>query len=193
MKDAINFLPQKPEKKAETQRIKVIRLGSIIILIVFFIFNLGLFGFYFFLKKNTGDALANISRQEEIITNLSSTENLYRQLKQKLSFLTTIWLEPLKVSSGLAFVNGFMGPEANLEKMNFNQDGSIVLSLSSLDSGGMESFLNKGHQAEQDGKIKELKIDSVNKSLASKNSVDQKIDVSQSDYKFVLNFKLSDK
>lgn len=184
MKETINFLPQSPEKKTETQKRRMIRLGSLVVLAVFLIFNLTLFGFYFFLRKSAGDALANISRQEEIITNLSSTENLYRQLKQKLSFLAVIWREPSKVNSGLAFVKGFMGPEANLEKMNFNQDGLIILNLSSLDSSGMESFLNKGHQAEQDGKIKDLKIDSVNKNLASKDSVN---------YKFILNFKLSDK
>lgn len=183
MKNSINFFPQQPEKKSETKRNKMIRWGSLVVLALFLIFNLALFGFYFFLRKNTGDALLSINRQETIIANLSQTEMLYRQLEQKLSFLTAIWREPSKVNSGLAFVNGFMSPEAKLEKMNFNQDGSVTLDLSSPGSSGMEFFLNKAATAEQEGKIQELKI----------NSVDQKIDVSQADYKFILNFKLNDK
>lgn len=193
MKDTINFLPQKPEKKAETQRKRMIRLGSLVVLAVFLIFNLTLFGFYFFLRKNTGDALENISRQETIIKDLKETEILYRQLKQKLSFLTAIWREPQRISDGLAFVNGLMGSEAVLEKMNFNQDGLITLDLSSSDSSNLELFLNKVRRLEQDGKIMNLKIDSVKKSLISKDSGDQKIDVSLSDYKFILTFKLNNK
>lgn len=184
MKETVNFLPQKPEKKAESQGKRMIRLGSFVILAVFLIFNLTIFGFYFFLRKNAGDALENINRQEAVITSLRETETLYRQLKQKLSFLTVILGEPQKINDGLAFINGLLGPEALLEKMNLNQDGSVVLDLSSSDSSNLESFLNKVRQLEQDGKIKDLKIDSVKKSS---------IDTSQSDYKFVLTFKLNHK
>lgn len=183
MKDSLNFLPQKSEKKTDPQRMRIIRWGSFTLLSVFLIFNLILFGLYFFLGKNTGDTLIAISRQEAIIADLSETETAYRQLKQKLSFLTAIWREPQRVNAGLIFVNAFMGPEASLEKMNFNQDGLIVLNLFSLDSLGIESFLNKSQQAQQDGKMMELKMNSVNR-----DSGDKKLG-----YKFILNFKLGEK
>lgn len=162
----------------------MIRLGSFVILAVFLIFNLGLFGFYFFFKKNTDDTFLSINRQETAVKNLAQTEKLYGQLRQKLSFLAAIWIEPSKVNHSLVLVNGFMGPQASLEKMNLKQDGLISLNLSSSDSSNLEFFLNKAKQLEQDGKIKDPKIDSVKKNLADKESID---------YKFVLNFKLGDK
>lgn len=183
MKDSINFFPQEAKVKKETQSRKIIRLGSLAALGVFLVFNLLLFGLYFLEKKETGDALLKIDRQEKIIKSLAQTEELYNQLKQKLSFLTNIWRDPSKVNAGLVFVNGFMGPEASLEKMNFDQDGLIALDLFSLDSSGMELFLNRSHREEQGGKIKELKIDSV-----KKDSSDKKLG-----YKFILNFKLGEK
>lgn len=180
MKNDVNFFPHEPGRKINDGQKKITRRLSLGILIIFLIFNLLLFGFYFFLTKNTSDTLLLIDRQKEAIQNLSVTENLYLQLKQKLTFLTTIWAEPERIKTALNFVNGFLDSSAALRKMSFKQDGAVTLDLTSLNSSELELFLAKARQAEKDGKFKELRIDSANKNSEASSSA----------YEFILSFKL---
>lgn len=180
MKNSVNFFPQEPQRKMNARGRKMTRGLSLGILIIFLIFNLVLFGFYFFLNKNTSDTLLEINRQEAVIQNLSSTENLYLRLKQKLTFLMTLWAEPQRINTALNFVNEFIDSSASLEKMNFKQGGSVTLNLISFNSSELELFLGKAKQAEKEGKFKELRIDSANKDSNASSSA----------YEFILSFKL---
>ena len=162
MKISINLLPPTPEVEILEKKKRTVFLLSALILIVFLFLTLAIFGFYWFLTKNTASTLEAIKGEEAKITSLASQEKLYRALLSKLSYLASLWQEKIKAKELVEFTQALLVPEVTLTKISFNQDVA-ALSLTASNSEGLENFLNGVVEKEKNGKIKDIKIISTNR------------------------------
>jgi hypothetical protein len=163
MKRYINLLPPEPEKAALRGKQRQYLLISEIILVVFVIFNLGLFAIYGFLVKSTADTKEAIAAEEQKITALAPTEKLYRALAAKLTFLSTALEKKVAVEDAIEFSRTLIIPQVNLNKINFRQDGITTLSLVVADSSVLENFLRGVMDQEAQGRIKNTKLASTSR------------------------------
>lgn len=158
MKSAINLLPPQPEAPAgQTKQKKIVRASGLL-LAVFLIINLLIFGFSLLLIKNTADTRGAVKREEERIASFAPTEKLYRALSAKLSFLTQTWQKKIKPEEVVNFSQALLIPELKLEKISLKQDGLTVLSLKATNSDILENFLNGLNQPEKSRPINNLKV-----------------------------------
>ncbi len=176
MKLSINLLPPEPEAEKERARKKTIITGSIIVLVIFLIINLLIFGYYLYLTKNTADTLTATKAEENKVTSLAPLEKVYRSLGAKLSFLATAWLNPVRPEDALNFSQGLLSPQVTLERINFKQGGVTMLTLTAAGSGNLEEFLNKVSQAEKNGQIKDVRLNSSDRNK-------------EGGYDYILSFK----
>ncbi|MBI5465096.1 hypothetical protein HY946_00605 [Candidatus Gottesmanbacteria bacterium] len=163
MKISINLLPPEPGTEALKKKKNRILKASGLLLVVFLLVNLGIFGFYWFLTKNTADTLAAIKREEEIITTIAPTERLYRALDAKLSFLSSLWQKKITAEEVVDFTQTLLVPKVTLTKISLKQDGLTTLSLNVPDSEVLENFLNGVAEKEKSGVIKNIKVISTDK------------------------------
>lgn len=161
MKLAINLLPPEPEIEALKKKKNKVFKASGLLLVVFLLVNLGIFGFYWFLTKNTADTLAAIKREETRITSLAPTEKLYRALSSKLSFLAGLWQKEIAAEETVEFAQAVLIPEVTLVKISLKQDGLTTLTLAITNSEGLEKFLNGVVEKEKSGEIKDIKVTST--------------------------------
>lgn len=164
MKLSINLLPPQPEVESARAKKKTVILFSGLLLIIFLLANFGIFGFYLLLTKNTADTLAAIKREEARITALAPTEKLYRALSAKLSFLAGLWQKKIKAEEAVEFAQALLKvPEVTLVKVSLKQDGLTTLGLKTVDSEGLERFLDGVVEKEKSGEIKGIKVISTNR------------------------------
>lgn len=163
MKLAINLLPPEPEIEGIKARKRMVTMVSGVLLLVFLIANLAIFGFYWFLNKNTAATLAAIKREEAKIISFAPTERLYRSLTAKLSFLSNLWQKKAGPEEAIDFAQALLVPKVTLTRLSFGADGLTTLSLKTTDSDGLENFLNGVSEKEKTGQIKDIKITSTNR------------------------------
>lgn len=163
MKLSINLLPPQPEVESARAKKKTVILFSGLLLIIFLLANFGIFGFYLLLTKNTADTLAAIKREEARITALAPTEKLYRALSAKLSFLAGLWQKKIKAEEAVEFAQALLIPEVTLLKVSLKQDGLTTLSLKTVNSEGLERFLDGVVEKEKSGEIKGIKVISTDR------------------------------
>lgn len=163
MKLAINLLPPEPEAELKrAQQKKVVSL-SVLVLALFLLINLFIFGYYLFLTKSTADTLAATKREEAKMTALSPVEGIYRSTGAKLLFLATIWQKKVKPEDALNFSQSLLTPQVAMTRIAFKQGGLTTLTLVAADSGKLEEFLNKVAEEEKKGKIKDSELVSSSK------------------------------
>lgn len=163
MKLAINLLPPEPEIEALKKKKDKVLKASGLLLVVFLLVNLGIFGFYWFLTRNTAQTLAAIKREEATISSQQPTEKLYRALSAKLSFLAGLWQKEIAAEEAVEFAQALLIPEVTLVKVSLKQDGLTTLGLKTVDSEGLEKFLDGVVEKEKSGEIKGIKVISTNR------------------------------
>ena len=163
MKLSINLLPPKPEVEALQAKKKAVVKISTALLLIFLVVNLVIFGFYWFLTKNTADTLAAIKREEAKITSLAPTEKLYRALSAKLSYFSSLWQKKTNPKEVVDFAQTLLVEKVTLAKISLRQDGLTTLNFIVADSDALENFLSKTMEKEKSGQIKDAKVISTNR------------------------------
>ena len=158
MKTSINLFEREPENQGEKERKKKILQLSEFLILLFLLFNLIIFGFYWFLVKNTADTREAIKKEEEKIISLAPTENLYRALMAKISLLGTIWQNPLKPEDILKFSESLSSERVIINTVSFTKEGLTTMKIKVSDSQVLEDFVNLLAKKEKNGLIKNIVI-----------------------------------
>lgn len=158
MKISINLLSPEPEQEALKKKKKSLLVLSETFLVIFLVVNLIIFGFSWLMNKNTADTLTAIKQEEEKIKSLAETEKTYRNLADKLAFLSTIWQKKIKAEEALNFSQTLLVPQVSLTKVLLKSKGAMTLALTTDNSDGLEKFLDKLKEEEKSARIKEVKI-----------------------------------
>lgn len=163
MKLSINLLPPEPEKQVLKLKQQRVIFYSILILIVFLIINLGIFGFYWLLVRNTAATMAAIENEETQIASLAETEKLYRNLGAKLSFLVSIWQKEIAAEEMIGFSQTLPVADTSISKISFNQEEFMTVGFQAKNSTALENLLDGIVDRAKEGKIKEVKVVSTDR------------------------------
>lgn len=176
MKTSINLFEREPENKEEKERKKKILQLSEFMIFLFILFNLIIFGFYWFLVKNTADTREAIKKEEEKIVSLAPTEKLYRNLIAKISLLGTVWQKPLAPEDVLKFSESLISAKVSISNVSFTKDGLTTMKVKVSDSQALEDFVNLLAEKEKNGLIKNVIVNGTQMS-------------EKKEYSFTLTFK----
>ncbi len=158
MKTSVNLFEREPENQEENKRKKKILQLSEFLILLFLLFNLIIFGFYWFLVKNTADTREAIKKEEEKIISLAPTENLYRNLMAKISLLGTIWQKPLAPEDVLKFSESLISERVAIDSVSFTKEGLTTMKARVSDSQALEDFVNLLAEKEKNGLIKNIVV-----------------------------------
>lgn len=178
MKLSLNLLPPKPEEETSTKTKKSVVSLTVLVLVIFLLINFGIFGFYWFVIKNTADTLQEIKRREEAIKTFAPKENLYRQFLAKTEFISDLWQKKAKVEEVIKFSQNLLIPGVTLTKLSLKEESLATLNLSVINSDTLENLLSVVSEKQERGEIKDLKALSTERSKET-----------NAGYNFVLSFK----
>ncbi len=162
MKETINLLTIRPEREQKKQEKKIAAVFSFVLIGIFLIFNLALFGIYFFLRSNAEQTIKTLEDQEVFIVKLSPLVQSYSSLEQKLAFLSGVWQKQIKMDQDLTYLQSLFKP-FSLERVTIDKIGQSQLNLFLKTSSDLEAFLEKLKFEEKNNRITNLKIISTNR------------------------------
>ena len=160
---AINLLPPEPGKAILKSKRKKILVISEIIIGIFLIINLGIFGYNWYLKKNTTDKLAAIESEKLKISNLITVEKIYLDLGSKLLFLSTIWDNQLPARQVLEFAQSLTSADTTVTNISLQKNNQVLISFKTKTSDTLETLLNIIVDKNKNLQIKEPQLVSLNK------------------------------
>lgn len=158
MKTSINLLTVRPGKEKTKERKKMVAVSSIILIIIFLIFNLVLFGTYFFLRGKAEQTLLSLKEQESLVLASQPLVESYSNFAQKLVFLSQIWAEQPKMGENLIYIRELVDKDGQIERVFIDKIGQVELSLSLAGSSELETFLAKLKEEAKKNSLAGIKI-----------------------------------
>lgn len=144
MSNEIDFLKgQKGASSAKTNFFRSLKVGSIVILLTYFLFIAAVFSYWFFLGKQLSDISQQIVTQKNKVNNLKEVESLQVVLKQKLSILNKFFLSQKGQSFNnlLSYISQ-ISAQIKIKDLKMGKD-KINLSGSSPSIPILEKFLQE--------------------------------------------------
>lgn len=142
MKEINLCIPKKKVKKVISPDLKKKLLtGTVILLSLFlltFIFSLG---YYVALKSAASNLLKEEETLKTIVKSKNEAEGLYISFLQKIAFAEKIIQGRQDFASLLSKVETFFPAGITLSTLNFDENGSVVLSLTLADPESADKFL----------------------------------------------------
>lgn len=152
MKTEIDFLKgNRGERERKRKLLRIIRTGSILVLIIYCLVLSAFFSYDFYIKTQ-GEKVAKENKiKKEKIESLKEVETLQITLKQRLSSLGKFF-ESQKNSDYPLILDYFdkLAQEISLKTLIIQDDGKINLNGGAADAFVLERFLEKINQEETD-------------------------------------------
>lgn len=135
------------EKKFSAKKIQIIRLvkvGSVILLIFYCVVAVGTFSVWAYLQSESQKVQEELNLKKQRITALKKIESLQVVLKQRLSSLNQVLGEKKFDYKGvLAYLEGLSSPEITLGGIDLSSDGKLSFSGTATNAFSLGDFIEK--------------------------------------------------
>lgn len=145
MAEGINLLIS--EEKApfrESQSVRLVKAGSVVLLILYFLVSLGVFSFWLYVRKEFQRVNQEMTVKRQRIADLEKIESLQVLLKQRLSSLKAFSVEkPLDYKGLLVYFTQLSSAEIAFKDIAISRNGEVVLSGEATNGHILADFLDQ--------------------------------------------------
>lgn len=141
----INLLVSKKKRSfREGQLVRLVKVSSVLLLILYFLVSLGVFSFWLYIREESQKLSQEMTSKREKIAALEKIESLQILLKQRLSSLKTISDEGFLDYKGfLVYLAQFSSAEIAFKDITISQDGNLSLSGEAINALTLADFLDQ--------------------------------------------------
>lgn len=141
----IDFL--KPLKKGDfkkTETLRLLRIGSIVLVIFYCLFVGATLSFWVYLQKESRDISSQIASKKERIEELRKIESLQTVLKQRLSSLNKVFSKKrINYPQVLSYLKEVSLEDVSLKELDLSEGGEVSLTGSAPNASALSNFFER--------------------------------------------------